>query len=236
METIKVGNENGRRQHEHMSEKKIRTPKRELDDLDDKLPSGLRHDMRTQPTFVPASRPPRTIHFIVFELSRKEHCDQNLVNGALNGEHTDKTENGMRCVPKLQEPLKEQKLIKQTTHKKQPQTYQKLKEAKHANNTKDMSNERHHGAEFLGPRKREIKKSANRIAAFHTMGPKTAYRMSGLEGYVPSESGNDLTNMYKRTAMNIGKRTSEKMTARLLEGHRLIASWMGGRVSSYCIW
>jgi len=104
--------------------------------------------MRTQPTSVPASRPPRTIRFIVFELSRKEHCDQNFVNGALDGDHTDKTENGMRCIPKLQEPLKEQKLIKQTTHKKQPQTYQKLKEAKHANNTKDMSNEHHHGAEF----------------------------------------------------------------------------------------
>ena len=113
METIKVGNGNERRQHEqeHMSKEKIRTPERQLDDLDDKLSSRLRHDMRTQPAPVPSSGPPRTIRFIVFELSGKEHRDQNLVNGALDGDYADKTENGMRCIPKLQEPLKKRRTI-----------------------------------------------------------------------------------------------------------------------------
>ena len=72
METIKVRDKDRGRQHEqeHMPKKKIRTPQRQFDNLDDKLPSGLRHDMRTQPTSVPSSRPPRTIRFIMFELSR----------------------------------------------------------------------------------------------------------------------------------------------------------------------
>ena len=45
----------------------------------------------------------------------------------------------------------------------------------------------------------------------------TAIRMSGLGGYLPSEFGNDLTNMYattNNTAMKIGKMISEKITAR----------------------
>lgn len=54
METIKVGNKDGRRQHEQepMSEKKIRIPEQQFDNFDDKLPNELRHDMRANPTLV----------------------------------------------------------------------------------------------------------------------------------------------------------------------------------------
>lgn len=71
----------------------------------------------------------------------------------------------------------------------------------------------------MGPKNSETKKRVKRTAAFQTMGPMemTAMRIKGLGGNFPSGLGNDFTNMYamtKRTAMNTGKITSEKMTAR----------------------
>ena len=71
----------------------------------------------------------------------------------------------------------------------------------------------------MGPRKSDTRKSTNRMAAFHTIGPRemTAIRTRGLGGYLPSGFGNDLTNMYamtNSTAMKMGKITSENRTAR----------------------
>ena len=74
-------------------------------------------------------------------------------------------------------------------------------------------------ASSMGPRNNEMMKSVRRTAAFHTIGPKemTAMRIKALGGCCPSGPGKDLTNRYamvNRTAINIGKMTSEKRTAR----------------------
>lgn len=72
---------------------------------------------------------------------------------------------------------------------------------------------------IIGPKKRETKNRVIRTAAFHTTGPiaTTPMRMRGLGCWLPSLSGNDLTNMYamtKTTETQMGEMISEKMTVR----------------------
>ena len=67
--------------------------------------------MSTKSTTIPATSPPRPIGLIVFEFTRKEDGDQDLVNSTLNGYHANKTQDSMRDIPRLKEPLKEKKKL-----------------------------------------------------------------------------------------------------------------------------
>ena len=62
--------------------------------------------MRTEVPSVPPSGPPGFVGLIMFELTGQKDRDQNLVDGTLNEDYGNKTKNGMRGVPKFQEPLK----------------------------------------------------------------------------------------------------------------------------------
>ena len=85
----------------------IRAPQGHLDDLDDELASRLGHGGVAESTTIPFTRPPSTVSLIVLELTSQEDGDEDLLNRALDGDDSDNTEDSMRSIPKLKEPLKE---------------------------------------------------------------------------------------------------------------------------------
>ena len=88
-----------------MADQEIRTPQRQLDNLDNELSCGLRHGMVSETSSVPLASPPRQVGLIVLELSREEDSDEDLVNGTLNVDDGDQPKNSMGDIPQLQEPL-----------------------------------------------------------------------------------------------------------------------------------
>jgi len=71
-----VGVREQHRQGEHkekeVADQEVGTPQRELDDLDDKLASRLRHDVVAEAAAVPLASPPSTVGLVVLELARQE--------------------------------------------------------------------------------------------------------------------------------------------------------------------
>ena len=61
--------------------------------------------MRAEVPSIPPSGPPGFVGLVMFELTGQKDRDQNLVDGALNENYGDKTEDGVRGIPKFQEPL-----------------------------------------------------------------------------------------------------------------------------------
>ena len=61
--------------------------------------------MVSETSSVPLASPPSQVGLVVFELTGEEHGDEDLLDCALNGDDSDDTKHGVRCVPKLQEPL-----------------------------------------------------------------------------------------------------------------------------------
>lgn len=47
--------------------------------------------MRAKSAAVPLASPPRAVRLVVFELTRKEDGDEDLVNGTLDEDHGDET-------------------------------------------------------------------------------------------------------------------------------------------------
>ena len=76
-----------------------------LDELDDELSSRLAHDSVAESSVVPHSRPPRSVRLVVLELSREERRDQELVQRTLDRDRSENTEDRVRRVPRLEEPL-----------------------------------------------------------------------------------------------------------------------------------
>ena len=62
--------------------------------------------MRTESTTVPLARPPCAVGLVVLELTREEDGDEDFVHGTLNGDDCDQPKYGVRCVPELEEPLR----------------------------------------------------------------------------------------------------------------------------------
>ena len=107
MQFVNERNENGDRQdhQEDVTKQEIRAPQRHLDDFHDKLTSRLGHGRVTKATAVPFTRPPCTVCFVVLEFTRKEDCNKDLLDSALNGNDSDDAKHCMGCIPKLKEPL-----------------------------------------------------------------------------------------------------------------------------------
>jgi hypothetical protein len=101
MYPVEVRNEQRRCQdnEKNMSEQEVRTPQRHFDDLHDVLASRLRQGRVTKTATVPLAGPPGPIGLVVLVLTRQEDGDDNLLNGALNGNNADNPENSVRCVP-----------------------------------------------------------------------------------------------------------------------------------------
>ena len=57
-------------------------------------------------TAVPLTSPPRAVRLVVLELMREEYRDEELLNRALDGHDGDDTQNCVRDIPELKEPLK----------------------------------------------------------------------------------------------------------------------------------
>lgn len=107
MQLVNEWDESGRHQHDQqkMGEQEIRTPEGHLHNLDDIFTSRLGECGAAQASAVPFTRPPCTICFIMLVLTSKEYTDEDLLDGTLDGNDGDDSENGVRSVPKLQEPL-----------------------------------------------------------------------------------------------------------------------------------
>ena len=54
---------------------------------------------------IPSTCPPCAVGFVMLELARQEHGNQDLVDGTLNGDNRNETKNRVRRVPGFQEPL-----------------------------------------------------------------------------------------------------------------------------------
>lgn len=61
--------------------------------------------MCTQPTAIPPTCPPRTIRLIVLEFTGQEDGYEDFVNSPLDENDRNKTKDGMRSIPRFQEPL-----------------------------------------------------------------------------------------------------------------------------------
>lgn len=91
-------------EQQDVANQEVRTPKRQLDDLDHELAGRLAERMRSQAPAVPLARPPRAVRLIVLELPRQEHGDEDLEDRTLDEDDGDHAQYSMRCVPQLEEP------------------------------------------------------------------------------------------------------------------------------------
>lgn len=91
---------------EKVTEQEIRGPKRHLHNLHNELASGLRHRGGAKAATVPFTGPPCPIGLIVLEFTGKEDSYQDLLDGPLNGNDRDHTQNRMGRIPEFEEPLK----------------------------------------------------------------------------------------------------------------------------------
>ena len=90
---------------QEVTEQEIVRPQRHLHNLDDELASGLRHRRRAKTTAVPLTSPPCAVRLVVLELTREEYRDEELLDRALDGHDGDDTQNCVRDIPELKEPL-----------------------------------------------------------------------------------------------------------------------------------
>lgn len=61
--------------------------------------------MCAKSTTIPASGPPCSVGLVVLELTRKEDGDENLMNSTLNCDDGYQTQDSVRRIPQLKEPL-----------------------------------------------------------------------------------------------------------------------------------
>lgn len=107
MQTIGERHQKRRRHDEQqeVSKQEVGAPKRHLDYLDYELSSRKVHCLAAQPSVVPLARPPGPVSLLVRQFSRKEDGDEDLLDGALNGNDCNQSKYRMRRVPEFQEPL-----------------------------------------------------------------------------------------------------------------------------------
>ena len=110
-----------------MTSNEIRRVQAHLYSFDDELSSWLTQGVRAKTTVEPNTlhrehqqtrsedsttfreftyRPPGAIGLVMLELPRKEHGDEYLEYTPLDTDDRDYAKNRMRCIPKLQEPLR----------------------------------------------------------------------------------------------------------------------------------
>ena len=63
-----------------------------LDDLDQELSSGLAESVTSKTAAVPAASPPSAVRLVVLDITRQEDRDDDLVDGALDGNNGDETQ------------------------------------------------------------------------------------------------------------------------------------------------
>lgn len=54
---------------------------------------------------MPLAGPPCAIRLVGLVLASEEHCDEDLLDGTLDGDDGDNTKHGVRRIPELEEPL-----------------------------------------------------------------------------------------------------------------------------------
>ena len=96
---------NSQDDQQDVSQQEVRTPKRHLDDLDNKFASGLGNRGVSKTAAVPLTSPPSPVGFIMLELAGQKDRDKDLLDGPLDRDDGDDTEDGMGSIPELQEPL-----------------------------------------------------------------------------------------------------------------------------------
>ena len=95
-----------REEHQQeVAEQEVVRPERHLHNLDDEFASRLGHRRRAEAATVPLTGPPCAVRLVVLELTREEYRDEELLDRALDGHDGDDTQNCVRDIPKLKEPL-----------------------------------------------------------------------------------------------------------------------------------
>lgn len=125
----------------------------------------------------------------MLEFTGKEDGYQDLLDGPLNGNDRDHTQNRMGRIPEFKEPLKkgenEKRCIDWTRvprTKNSKNAMMPMSARKWAIAAMIEPNLAHEL--IMGPRNREMKKKTNKTVAFHTIGPRetTPIRIKGLGG------------------------------------------------------
>lgn len=149
MQPIEVRNQDRDRQDEHQEvpNEQVRAPQAQLDDLHHELSRRLRDGVVAQPTSVPATSPPCSVRLVVLELTSEEDGDEEFVDGTLDKDGGDETEDCVRGVPGFEEPLSKtcQHLI---TNVRGKETHQELKERNDTNGSQDVSKSSHERTEL----------------------------------------------------------------------------------------
>jgi len=101
MQRIHKRNQHRHRQNnqQNMCQQEVRRPKRHLHSLHYKLSRRLRHRRGSQPTSVPFTSPPGTVRFVMFEFTSEEDGDDGFLNGPLDRNDRDDTQNRVGGVP-----------------------------------------------------------------------------------------------------------------------------------------
>jgi len=89
----------------NVAQEEVRPPERHLNNLYNKFTSWLRHGRHAQPSPIPLPCPPRTVGFIVLVLACQEDGNQDFLNRPLDRNNGNDTQDCMRRIPKLKEPL-----------------------------------------------------------------------------------------------------------------------------------
>jgi len=109
MQPVGEGDQGGwcQNDQENVTKQEIRGPQRHFHDFHNELASWLRHCRRAKATSIPFTSPPCAIRLVVLELAGQEYGYEELLNGPLDGNDRNDSQNSMRYIPKLEEPLKE---------------------------------------------------------------------------------------------------------------------------------
>lgn len=84
-----------------MTSDKVGRVQPHFNSLNHKLPSRLTERMTPQTPIEPNTSPPSSVGFVMLELSGQEDGNEDLEDTPLNGNHGDKTEDGVRGVPEF---------------------------------------------------------------------------------------------------------------------------------------
>jgi hypothetical protein len=90
---------------QNVTKQEVTTPKGHLDNFNDEFAGRLRHGRAAEAPSVPFTSPPCTVRLVVFELTRQENGNKNLLDSTLHGDNGDDSQYCMRSIPEFEKPL-----------------------------------------------------------------------------------------------------------------------------------
>lgn len=154
MNAVRVRDEDRRSEddEEDVASDEVSGEEAHLNELDDKLAHRLAHrSVGTKRPVVPNTRPPGAVRLIVLELAREEDRNEDLEERPLDGDDREHAEEGVRGLPRLEEPLEGGRGGSSASERWKgaaKRTHEKLKEADHSNDSSSVGDGSHDGSEL----------------------------------------------------------------------------------------